>query len=1094
MSQNVNLSLSGIYTSINDYQGLPQGALDGADNIEIRYKNVGEPRRGFDYLPDSAMAAVHFIKNTNFYVGGVDLVIGLTSDGDLRYYTGVNPWPMIPGNVSSNITPPNSLNGKSKFIKAGQNLYVTAQDGVRSLSSGTSAMMLRAGVPKGLNLAAATNTDQSGFFTNNVVLSTTGKITSSTAVINNLSDITGIAIDQYVTGTDVDARLVVQDLTYTSALFGVAGNSTTIAYTTGGTAGAEVVTVVGSAISVKIQSGVSTATQVRAAVNLSAPALLLVSCAITGTAGTAQTAPTGPTPLAGGLDNTIPVGTKVLSITDEAPIIIETGNTTAGSATILGCTSLVGIVAGVLVSGTGIPEGAKVVSTSTGPNTIVLDVAAYQTATGTTLTFTSALVVTMDQNALATLTGTPITFYSGSQVGYRMVFGRVETDINGTTITRLGSPSSLALATNISPYTTNTTVVGTIPKNSSQDLTFVQLYRSLPTDSATITPLDQYNLVYERQLVAGDFTARTITITDDVPDSLVGIPLYTGSDQEGALQANNPPPMCWDMCKFRDFTLFGNITRPTTTQVTIVSVGSPSGIQAGDTLTITGTFSGVSFSETYTAAASEDASIRQFKIFSSGTASQNIADTADSLIRVLNYDNALPVHVILLSTATDLPGQLLIEADYPNLDTFTIDATGHPAAYDPTLTTVVSDLNTINNGISVSKSGELEAVPLTNLLYAGDSSSALYRMIPLRDYVIVLKSDGIYKVQGFTPSGLVINPFDLTTKIIGAETAVSLNSGVWMLSNQGVVSISDGGVDAKSVPIDDQLNAILGTYKSVVEDVGFAIGYESDRKYILAIPQSDNTFADIEYNFNYVTSAWTTWSRNLYGAFVHSNEDKLYISKAASTQDGISKERKTGTYRDFVDEGFDVTIVSVTDDQVVLADITDVEIGDVLYQDETHFSPITDINVVTNAITIQYALSFVAGDAAVLKSYLSTITWKQVFGDNPAFVRQFSEGIALFKNTHFNTAAIRFITDFSTNIEDVPLVGVGNALWGLFPWGRVPWGGTIYPQKIRFYIPQAKQLASYLLPELRIKQGYSDFRCQGLVILYESVSPEVGIT
>jgi len=86
----------------------------------------------------------------------------------------------------------------------------------------------------------------------------------------------------------VRASRVVQDLTYTANLPGVAGNSITIAYTGGGTAGSEVVSVVGTAISIQIETGVSTATQVKAAFDLSAPALALASVAVTGTGSNAQ--------------------------------------------------------------------------------------------------------------------------------------------------------------------------------------------------------------------------------------------------------------------------------------------------------------------------------------------------------------------------------------------------------------------------------------------------------------------------------------------------------------------------------------------------------------------------------------------------------------------------------------------------------------------------------------------------------------------------------------------------------------------------------------------------------------------------------------
>ena len=123
-------------------------------------------------------------------------------------------------------------------------------------------------------------------------------------------------------------------------------------------------------------------------------------------------------------------------------------------------------------------------------------------------------------------------------------------------------------------------------------------------------------------------------------------------------------------------------------------------------------------------------------------------------------------------------------------------------------------------------------------------------------------------------------------------------------------------------------------------------------------------------------------------------------------------------------------------------------------------SPILSVNAVDGTVEIQYELDFTAGDCEVQKAYLCHIVWKQVFGDNPAFVRQFSEGLALFKNTRFNIAEARFVTDFSSGEATVPLIGTGNSLWGLFGWGEAPWGGSSLPDNIRFLIPQDKQLGS----------------------------------
>lgn len=77
--------------------------------------------------------------------------------------------------------------------------------------------------------------------------------------------------------------------TYQSALTvtavansGAAGNSITVAFTAGGTAGAEVVTVTGTAISIRVESGVSTAAQVNTAFAASAAAVALATMAVVG--------------------------------------------------------------------------------------------------------------------------------------------------------------------------------------------------------------------------------------------------------------------------------------------------------------------------------------------------------------------------------------------------------------------------------------------------------------------------------------------------------------------------------------------------------------------------------------------------------------------------------------------------------------------------------------------------------------------------------------------------------------------------------------------------------------------------------------------
>lgn len=101
---------------------------------------------------------------------------------------------------------------------------------------------------------------------------------------------------------EAKASLVSQGVTYTAVAFGSSGNSITVAITGGGTAGAEVVSVVGNDISVQVEEGVSTVTQVRTAVNASVPAALLVLASGTNAATLSALAAAS---LAGGIDGVV---------------------------------------------------------------------------------------------------------------------------------------------------------------------------------------------------------------------------------------------------------------------------------------------------------------------------------------------------------------------------------------------------------------------------------------------------------------------------------------------------------------------------------------------------------------------------------------------------------------------------------------------------------------------------------------------------------------------------------------------------------------------------------------------------------------------
>ena len=1110
MNQNVNLSVAGLYTAPNDFSGVPPGAMDEANNVAIDQKNILSSRRGFALYGDEVSATPGVVANriTSFSSAQIDSTqteycITRLSNDVLERSAGpgetAGAWYTWPGLFEDPAS-----DAKLRFIESNRRKYVLTSSGPRLLdvldAGDGGNVSTAAGVPKALDLVA-TAQDAPGFLQPNVEATPTATITSASAVLTNVTSLTDIEVGMYASAPGAFADLIVQDLTYTSLVDGTFGNSITIEYLDPGANSSPLsVSVVGTDITVSLETNgggsiTSTANDVLGAIQGS-DASTLVDVAVTGTGSNVQTA-AAQTPLAGGTAGPIPAGTTVESIEESEPLITQTGTTTAGSTTVSALASNAGIVAGVLVSGEGIPEGTKVSSISGGgPYSVVLSTAAFRSGTGVELAFSTAPTVTLSSAATGS-TSAVVTFYRGSQIGYRLLFiGR--DSINSAL--SYGAPTGMAVAVNTDPTSVAVEVVTNLPANLTMGPSvtmYVQLYRSDATLSADLPPLDQMQLVYEAEITSADITTGRITILDQTPDSLKGIPLYTGTDRETIFQANDPPPLCKDATLYRDMVLYANCTTKPSLKLTLLGVSLPggSGLQEGDEITITPDGGSP---VTWTAVSSTPSNPGEFQVVTSGTPAQNITDTTNNLISAINYAPGLlpdvsPVYAYLLSSSDDLPGQILLVSK--NYVTVTVEASAHgDSAWTPSIApSAGAELTSesLPNTILVSKQGQGVAVPQANAILVGDASSPIVRVLALREYALVMKTDGVYRITGLTPSALSISLFDNTTRIVGAETAVVLTNAVWMLSNQGVVSVSDTGVQIRSEPIKDITDRLTGPLLETTKSVAFAVGYETEKKYILGVPENDgDTFCPAELVFNYITGTWVSWDREAYAMHVAQNDDRLYIGNALSST--ISRERHTGTAGDFCDEDISVTITAVSGDQITLDTVVGVGEGDVLQQTSEMRALIVAVDGVTNIVTVEDDTGLTTG-AATVKTAIACVTrWKPVVnGDNPVLARQYAEGALLFRNTQFNFGTIGFFTDADNSIEEVPIEGSASGNWGFFPWDGVAWGGIIRPFPIRFYVPQNKQYASQLVPILTIQNALSTWTCQGISISANPISQEV---
>lgn len=970
MPQPTKLKISGLYTAPNDFSGVPEGALDVADNIVIDQVGLAEPRRGYNYVSGNLPLSNDQVKQfTNFQSKQVIAY----SNTSLAYYTG-SAWSTYTGTYA----PPDSVLAQVRFFEANQNLYISTSTGVFKLATVTDAAPVRAGIPKGLDMQLAL-TGASGFLGVNNQVSTTATTTNASANLTLLTSVSGVAVGQYAQGTN------------------------------------------------------------------------------------------------------IPSGTTVSSVTQSATVLISSGNITAGSTTLANVPTNSGLSANQFISATGIPSGTRISSISgAGPYSITMSQSAIATTTGVAVTFSTDPIVTLSANATGT-GSVSVNFGLGSQVAYRLIWGLVDANQN----TLRGSPSQFISVTNNTGTSANVQFTSSIPSGITT-AHFYEVYRSSQTAAASVTPLDDMQLVYTGNPSSGDISNGYVQVTDSTPDSLRGAFLYTSISQQGISQANERPPFCKDFCSFKNYAFYANTRSQQQLNLTMLAVGSPSGVQSGDTLILGGV--------TFTADTSENTSTGHFKVFTAGTPAQNISDTVNSLIKVINrYSSNTAVYAYLLSGPTDLPGQMLIQEQGNSGSPFYATANAHGGAYSPSLptsgTTIASTQSTNKNGIIVSKLGQPESVPPINLLFVGSASKEILRIIPLRDYIIILKQDGIFRLSGLTLQTFLISPFDLTTKLLAPNTAVSLSNEVWGLFDQGVCSVSDTGVNVRSRPIEDVVRSLIGTALSTVKTISFAVGYETDRKYILALPAaSGDTIAQQEYVFSTFTNAWTRWTRQATAGFVDPTVDQLYLGNSTNN---VSIENKTDTYTDYVDEPFSVTISANSTYYLTLNSVSGITVGDVIYQSAGVASVITAIDTVNFIVTVQDLVNWSNAAAQIFPAVQSIVQWKPIANGNPAFFYQFSEGAAIFKRTRFNSALISFYSDIDQAFDDVTLSGFALANWGTFPFGSQNWGGVNRPKSIRFLVPQEKQMCSQISCKFSVRNGYSNWGLEGISLKTDLVSQEI---
>lgn len=707
----------------------------------------------------------------------------------------------------------------------------------------------------------------------------------------------------------------------------------------------------------------------------------------------------------------------------------------------------------------------------------------------------------------AVTSGTPGFFPDQTNIAYRVVFGYK--DANDQLV--LGAPSSRIVTSNTTGTSANVSVTFQVPKEiqSAPSNFFFQVYRSTPSPDLTTEPSDEMALTYEDICVG----SPTITITDITPDSLLGASLYTNQGQDGILQSNYRPPWALDICTFKQYAFYANTRTVMNANLTLISAGALNGADAlvpGDTITFTPSeFGGTPFT-LLAVTGSNNTSLGWFQVSNTGNPAYDIQVTASNIALVANAfaDNEF-LAAYYTSTTTELPGRLRFDRLSLIADNFVITSNRsacweQPLTNDPTTTTLTSINDSKPNRIYYSKFNQPEAVPVVNYLDVGSANAPIRRIVPLRDGVMVLKDDGVFRLSNAAPP-FTVTPIDLNVRILAANTADALDNKVYFLSDQGIVALSDSDSMIKSFVLDRTIieNTSPDLYPNLSK-VAWGIAYQSDRKYILFMPKTGTDVqATQQYVYNHLTEVWTRWTLESTCGVVFKRDGKLYLGSAmgSANSDGdsyIYQERKSFTLSDYADNQYITTttdsgqVTSLTFTTPTLPTGILIEPGWTIQQTSSGSS--ARIATVTmgdpfTTVTLDKSQVWEAGELILYTPIQCEVQTIQLDCENPAMNKQFSEIVYVFTEQGFSTLTARIASDTAGIPIADTLTPVKRGGWGIDPWGISPWGGTTLAQgKIRRYVPQAVQRAGWLYLNLSNAECFTSFGWSGIELWFKNTS------
>ena len=469
-----------------------------------------------------------------------------------------------------------------------------------------------------------------------------------------------------------------------------------------------------------------------------------------------------------------------------------------------------------------------------------------------------------------------------------------------------------------------------------------------------------------------------------------------------------------------------------------------------------------------------------FALLAPGTSvATGLDTTARALVKAINRDTLSPVYARYLSTPTDIPGKMYLQAKtfgapiYVRANTTTVGTAFSPNLPSTFGPEAVSTNDVLPNNLFYSKVGEPEAVPFSNSLPIGSRNKAILRIFALRDSLIILKEDGVFRLDGDSPSSFTSTPIDTTVFCLVPNSAAVLNNQVIFLSNQGVAMVSNSSVQIISHRIEDPVTPIYTSSALVAQTAGVA--YESARLYLLSTLKPNTSTASVVWCYNTLTDAWTTWDKYFSAGTVGPNDTLALISN----NNTLLRQRRLYNRTDYADESYPVNVTAVSDSMLmasfIIADYTP-KPGDMLLYAGV-LSIIRSTRVQDGVWTVGFDTpSNLTADtnATIYQAFTAVIKFSPFTGGQTNRMKQFAQMTIRLRDNSISMLDVSFTNDSFGGSESTQwrAVNVATSLgFGLFPWGFDAWGQaygvdlnfqTTQAVPIRIYVPLFSQRGAFI--------------------------------